>query len=397
MSKCKLNKEELLQLVKDFYTKNNRSPKLKEIRQVNGFPNIKVYYRVFETTTWNDILGLAGLEKNRTTKDIHTKESLKELLVEYYNKYNKVPTSKELGNKIGIPSGIVFYDRFGTQSWNEILDECGLPLNHYQGYTKDSMIDILKGIYTKYGKIPTRYEWDEYKILPNHGQYARVFGSIENACVLAGIIEQPPSKEEKVNNSIYTLKELSKKLNRVPSVWEYEDVLFKQGDKILNRRDVEKHLKLNYSEICSKYIKEYSYINSMAGTMCKDNNGDMCRSIGESDITNFLIHNNIEYVKEYGYKNITGNTKDRRRMDWKIVVDGVDYFIEYFGMYRHNMNKLKTPYVKKAHSKIEDFKKFGVFEFSILIYPEDLKKNKISEIFNNKLNKNYTEYISSDN
>jgi hypothetical protein len=392
MSRCKLSKEELLQLVKDFSIKNGRSPKLKEIKQVNGFPNRKVYYRVFDTTTWNDVLELAGLEKNRNTKGKYNKEDLKGLLVEYYKKHGKVPLSKHITTKSGLPSAVVFYDRFRTQSWNEILSECGLPMNHYQGYTRESMINILKDIYTKYSKIPTYEEWCEYNILPNHGQYARVFGSIENACVIAGLVKEPLSKEVRVENNINLLKSLADSLKCIPNVVEFEKELSLDLYKFIDRRGMERELNLSYGKICDKYLQEYDYRNRFGGKMCRDNNGETCRSTVERDITNFLIYNNIEYVKEYHYKNITKREDDNRRMDWKLTISGVDYYIEYLGMYSHSKNNIVTPYIEKTKSKIEDLKKFKVWDNSLFIYPKDLKKNKISEIFNCKLNSEYKEY-----
>lgn len=397
MATCKLSKEELINLLKEFYDKNRRSPKLKELTFKNGFPSRRVYYRVFETTTWNDILSLAGLEKNRTTKNKYNKEDLKDMLVEYYKKNGQVPTCTELGVNNYFPTAIVFYDRFNTQSWNEILVECGLPMNHYQGYTKENMIDILKDIYAQYSKIPTYEEWCEYKIMPNHGQYARVFGSIENACYLAGLIDRPLSKDEKDNNSINMLEKLAEILERIPTVFEYEKYLSNLELVCSTRRDLEKHLGMSYSDICSKYLEEYEYNHNTIGIYCKDNNGEMCRSTAELQITNFLIHNNIEYIKEYPYKNITNNDKDSRRMDWKVVVNNVDYYVEYFGMYRHNTKKIGDRYRAKTHSKIEDLKKCGVLDRCIFIYPNDLRKKAISEIFNSKLKTNFNEYIYKTN
>lgn len=68
--------------------------------------------------------------------------------------------------------------------------------------------------------------------------------------------------------------------------------------------------------------------NGSFGKICFSKNGDVCFSIQEQIITNFLIDNNVVYEKEKLYQKIV-KTKRKYRMDW--FVDN-SIVVEYFGL-----------------------------------------------------------------
>ena len=95
-------------------------------------------------------------------------------------------------------------------------------------------------------------------------------------------------------------------------------------------------------------------------------NGDICLSMVELMVTDFLIDNNINYCKEELYKDVF-DIQDfgTKRMDWRLIDNTV---IEYFGM----MNNKE--YKEAALEKINLCKKYNIN--LIELYPENIKDLK---------------------
>jgi hypothetical protein len=255
--KFKIEKEDLLQLLQEFYKENNRLPKREEIGEGKVIPSQKVCIRVCKVKTWTEVLKMADVPSGKTMVN-YSKEDLIVLLQNYYIKNGKSPTINDLGRKRNMPSSEYFYVRFRTQSWNEILKEAQVPLNHFEGYTKEFAIEKLKEYYKYLGKIPTREDFKKYSFTPSHIFYNREFGSYENACYIAGLIDKPLTDIERIAISIDNLMLLAKQLNRCPTVYEFES--FKHRG--FSRRILEDKLNLKYNNICRKYIPDYKLNNN---------------------------------------------------------------------------------------------------------------------------------------
>lgn len=98
------------------------------------------------------------------------------------------------------------------------------------------------------------------------------------------------------------------------------------------------------------------------GTQCYSKNHDFCYSIQEQIITDYLIDNNIQYIKEYPYSKIIKNQSVRYVMDWLI---DESIIVEYFGMINDEI------YNKKTKEKIKICKNNNIKMISI--FPKDLK------------------------
>lgn len=359
-------------------------------------------------------------------------------------------------------------------------------------YIKNEMIRL----FNIYGDVPTKRQINENCSF-NAALYHRRFGSVYNACVEYGLVAKKLTTEERIRVSIIELKEMYNKLNKVPTVYEYDSMRM-EG---FARRDLEKNLKLNWNSIITQclgtnpnvkrvelvdksiiinnlrnfeksigrvpYMREirkynigYSYNHilkcmnkntmlevydeigwDVEGTttvsmsdqdmiesyimlfnelgrlpsakdlkdcaytptqttyhhrfggvkkMCEaaginyydhfdsigrgisklDNNGELCRSLPELEITNFLIDEEIEYEKEVPYDEIVDGTN--YRFDWKVTIDGKIYYIEYFGMYakENPTGQMEKRYVKRAKKKIKLIKESGNIDKCIFLFPE---------------------------
>lgn len=179
-----------------------------------------------------------------------TKEDLLDKIREFYEENGKVPHSKEIKN----PTSIVYYDRFGTNKWNEILILAGLSPVHENGYSKEVLIEKLISYCDKLGKIPTRDDFKTYGFSPGHGLYASYFGSYELALEVAGVKEYI-SWNEKSKNSEKMIIELGEKLQRFPTVAEYESQC--KDRNALERRKMEKFYGKKYNDICKQLLPDF--------------------------------------------------------------------------------------------------------------------------------------------
>lgn len=389
----------------------------------------------------------------------------------------------------------------------------GAPISKEEGLNK-----LIK-YFNKLGRIPTKTEFKQNYWTPNYGWYARKYGSMEEACFTAGLIEKPLTEQERIDISIKQLVDLSNKLNKCPTVSDYESLIHKG----YSRRDLEKHLKLKYNDICRKYIPQHSlnvnndytkehmieklteiykklgrspmfnelaqfgiqhgikcivkyfkantyndvikelgwepsysttkakseeqmlnefyeyfqelnrvpyveelntngktatyttyvkyfgsienicelldidfskyYIPNCGFNIVFDDNSDICRSIMEARITNYLIYNKIKYTKEVKYNELL-NTNDNRRFDWKIEYNNNDYYIEYAGLYSNHIKYIGNKYNDKINMKIKDLTESGFIDKCYFIYPSDVKDKTLRQIFESILGVTLKDEIS---
>ena len=120
-------------------------------------------------------------------------------------------------------------------------------------YTEELALEILKDWFNKLGRVPSKKDFKNYNIKPGADYYVEHFHGVINACVKLGLIEKPLTVEERIHTSIKELKELAEKINRVPTLNEYE----RYRNKGYSIFPLQKYLNITYTQICDKYLKEY--------------------------------------------------------------------------------------------------------------------------------------------
>jgi hypothetical protein len=338
-------------------------PSARELRRIKIQPSESWYGKTFGS--YENVLQKIGFTS------ITTNEDLLNILKEFYIKNGVVPATNDMKNVNGLPSPQIYYGRFDTNSWNDILRLAELEPKYIQVYDTEFGLEKLKEYYITYNKILTKEEFKKYNLVPNHSWYCKHFDSYENACFKAGLIDKPLTEKERIDVSINELIKLADKLNRCPVVEEYENL----NHRGFGRRELERKININYADICCKYIPRY--LNSKL----LDNQGKFCRSIPELVISNYLISRDIKFDKETSYSELF--KKDRRRFDWKIYCDNeCIIYVEYFGLYyKGKINKRYSNYVIKADKKIKDLIDIDLEDQCLFIYPEDFKNKSLNEIF----------------
>jgi len=433
--------EELLNILKEFYVKNNRSPTIKDMTNKNGFPSTETYYGRFNTKSWNEILQLAGLELNHFIG--HTKEDALEKLREYHDTYNKILTRDEFREYNLSPSHDYYCKHFDSYenacylagliekpltdeeriniSIEELiklakeLDRCPTVVEYelveHNGFSRRVLEDKLQ---IKYNNICRKYipqyqlnndlDIPKEKILndikdmliENGGAMTfeemkekglpYSYNIFESKChmlfneIISHLGYTPIGTTTIIRNKeemLNDFNELFIKLKRIPYVRELDNIM-----DIASWSTYIKHFD-SIENVCKLLDIDYKkyYKGTGAGKICFDKNGDKCRSFVECVITNFYIDNNLDYKKETSYSEFFGN--DMRRFDWKLLINNTNFYVEYAGMYYPDKTNsdINIRYVNKINNKIKDLKSIGVFDQCLFIYPEDIKAKSLKEIF----------------
>lgn len=423
---------------------------------------------------------------------LYSDRELIDIVIKLNQKLGRPPRKKDMGSVNNAPSVTTYYKRFDTKKWSDILEVCGLKQIWDKGYDESFGLDKLKEYYKEINKVPTYNDFKKYGWIPEFNWYARNFGSYKYACYLAGISQRPLTKEERMIATIDEINDLYIELDKIPTKKEYDkyriegyssnriqdifgtpyttfcstyienyynkyditidkykslisdymskvkrvplceelgytykflitnfnknytEILNEMGlepfqynqisdEKLLEDfyllykklRHVPSYDELDNSEItcngvtynrrfggienvCNilniEYDRHYSF-----GTICHDNNGVLCNSTKERDISNFFIENNIEYEKEVSYSELIDS--DNRKFDWKIRCNNKIYYVEYFGLYFMDKKESRVikSYINKARKKIKDLYKNNVIENCIFIFPDNI--HHLDELF----------------
>ena len=194
-----------------------------------------------------------------------TKEEVIKAIQNFYDENSRTPKRDDFKNKNGLPSITYVRNIFDCTQLDDIFNFCNLVKLELPKIDENWALDTLKEYYTVLGKLPTREDFKNNDWRPFYDYYRRQFGSYEKACFLAKIIEEPLTDEERIEISIKELIKLADKLNKCPTVVEY-DTLTHRG---FGRRVLETKIKIKYNDICRKYIPQYN-LNSIHGEVTKE-------------------------------------------------------------------------------------------------------------------------------
>lgn len=382
-SPLKLKEENVIKECKDIYMKLGRIPTKAEFESMATFS----LHRLNDLGGIREAFKYYGIhdEPIKTEQELIS-ESIDEL-IRISNELGKSPTAHQFEKlrKIGYQRNVL--ERKLGLTWNNVLEKYspfGLNIDRGVTFTKDEVINMLVEFKNKLGRTPKVLEIKKYNV----GCSTK---NILLALKVKTIAEiYPIFGWELYGSDIYitTEKELLDTFerfvlenNRLPLSHEF-------GNNDLFTKSVYLNRYGSIRKLCDKLDIDYKQYrnNCKSGVICYDNNNEMCRSIAEQTISNFMIENKIVFKKETKYKQITLDENDRRRFDWEIQSNGNIYYVEYFGMYRtKSAGKVNIDYMIKIDNKINDLKKFGVVDNCIFIYPKDFYNSKYKNIILDKL------------
>ncbi|MFA7030583.1 MAG: hypothetical protein WC179_09930 [Candidatus Cloacimonadaceae bacterium] len=173
-------KTHLISELHRFVDNEGHIPSAPEMKREWGYPAKNTYARYFGT--WNQALVEAELELHRPT---YTEDDLLDILIDYYDTYNKTPVSSDFTGENGYPSSVTYSEKFG--SWNNALKLAGLDINQIYYYTDEELLDALKNYYLEHNEVPTTYTLVNNPNYPSSRVYIARFGSFNKALSLAGL------------------------------------------------------------------------------------------------------------------------------------------------------------------------------------------------------------------
>ena len=380
----------------------------------------------------------------------YTREQLINILKDYYNDFNEVPSFKKLKKYNYIKSSTPYYDTFGN--FKQALEEANISYDNSKfniNNTKEYWLNIFKEEVNdnliKTGKLLTQEDFKKYEHKISASTISRKLGGLKRAYELININQEEFNKKYLENDMIKKFIEISNILNKTPSSrdldrfsksdskyysakaysfhfggmtkiqqicnlrptrlgWNMDkkemlDLLFKLYEELKTTPTCDDIDCCDYTPCnCSYCCKFGSLKNALLEANIPTNkelitpNGNKALSGYEYKFMLVLEKYNINFKKEEFYKNYIENFNKNYRFDFTINNNGKVFFVEIFGI---TGNKY---YDKKTKEKIKICKKnnLTLIEF----YPNEIGFNSFEEIFkllNEKLNEKGIDELDGTN
>lgn len=160
--------------------RNGGTPRYMDIVEYSDIQQ-RVFLNKFGS--WNKVLKSCGFSLNR---EFRTKEKIKDKIQELHCELGRSPTVSEFDEKYNISTETIQHN---FNSWNDVLEECGLELNQHNP-TKNEIIDEIKKVSKQLDEKPTSQNFTK---LSKYSLYStrKLFGSWNDAVKEAGFEPQP--------------------------------------------------------------------------------------------------------------------------------------------------------------------------------------------------------------
>ena len=185
----KYTKEQLVNIMRNWYKENNKRPRSNEFNSKNNLPSRKTYEKKFNKK-WLDvveeILGEEVQTYNRLDSYNFTDKELLEKIKKEYERINPQDHFEFDKKSKGIPK-ILFLKRRFKKTYTEILFAAGVEPNkiNYLKKTKEEYINLFNTIISKLGYVPSCAEFTEMTGV-NPKCYASKLGTYNDVIISLG-------------------------------------------------------------------------------------------------------------------------------------------------------------------------------------------------------------------
>lgn len=337
---------------------NFDKPNIEDVRRYGGFDKIIEKYNMLSECMYNKLVKSAWEINDTFDEVIRMKQELGRF--PYVREYNK-------NRKIGLAHTNI--ERRFNMTWNDFLIKY-FEKPQYMKYTL-SRNDIKNAVLHLFENGKNTILMKDVANHLNISSTSIVY--ILNGEPFCDILTELGIGLNKSSNMhknkediIAEVKQFYDENHRLPTTYELSDTLsFTYGTMISKCGSLENIcLELNIDAI----RKTFGF-----GSLVYDDNGEMCRSIKEQTISNFLINNNVQFRKEVPYSEIF-NIDCKYRSDWFIEHNDRSYVVEYFGLLG------KERYDKKTKIKTDILNNNLDIATPILISIKDFKNE--ADLFN---------------
>ncbi len=209
MRKKAYSTEELIECLVKLYKTTGKVPTIRSIDSTKGYPIARTIINEFGS--FKNALIEAELfdlieSKHCFNRKQYSKVELLELLVDYVQKYNRIPTAKNNKKEKYLPSTCTYAKYFG--SWNNALYLIGYNPIDSTAKSNEELINKLKELYINLDRVPTTRD------VSNSITYLSRFETWYNALDKAGIPHKTYAKQlnnQEIINEWYKIKNRLKK------------------------------------------------------------------------------------------------------------------------------------------------------------------------------------------
>jgi len=440
MEIIKYSDEELINILKIEYKKSNQIT-VKNFKIKNDLPAYENYISRFGS--WANAKELAGLSRKKSGKIKLTKEEIVYNFKEAVKKNGFIPRVDKLNIKEGFPSRYSIDNYFET--YNDFVIYCGFEYNltHNGKYKDDFLISEIQRFVSEFKKVPVQTDFENLEGYPSRKTFGNHFHNFNEVLILSGYIPLTLTMEEKIdyvakrataeNISILIYKYIDK-YNKIPTQEELikeigyspkEDIkkIFDTWNKCLIKlglplNQISHHedsflesefhrfvkqkgriptlLEFNGSEYPSfwcyqnrfgswnKAVISYGYTPTDANRKYYLDNGEICGSSYEFDISTWLQSNGRIYERDINYIDFIDGYKGKMNCDYKIYYNDKIWYVEMAGFLNSKIDFNKFSSVEKNYFFKLMYKKKILKRQKVnylIIEPNDLKKKTLEEIF----------------
>ncbi len=315
------------------------------------------------------------MDEKRKCSNKYTKDQLLKSIQNFVNEFNRVPISKDFNSLKGYPSRKTFTNHFGN--FNDAVRMAGfnpVGMSHKDNkirYTKDFWIENINRYHEVFNKTPLQREFDEYMGFGTTKYICDTFGGWHNLLSLCGLkthtvmkhtdefLESEFHRFVKEHDRIPRYKEFNN--SEYPSFWCYQ----------------------NRFGSWNKAVEAYGYTPNDVNRKFELEDGEICASSYEFDISNWLKDNEISYIRNVKYKDFIDGYKGKMDCDYKINYKGKTWYVEMAGFLRgtdfSKWSKEEKNYFFKLKYKRKLLKRQDVNY--LIIHANDMKEKCLDDIF----------------
>lgn len=219
--------DELLDTLKEFYNKNGRSPRK---RDIPGNTTICARFG-----SWNEALVSAGIPVN---KRFHVSENeLLDELISFHDKHGRSPSAKDTNEHEELRDMNTYCRGLNCSTWNEVLRKAGLPLNNeiseYSSLDNERLIAVLKQEIKKRGIRDRNGYISRGKDLPSLHTLITRFGNMKKVAEILDLnLRTRQYSDDELREEIRMVEEI---VGHVPSSVEFDKYSSVDSKTIRNR------------------------------------------------------------------------------------------------------------------------------------------------------------------
>lgn len=379
--KNKYNREQLIDGFMEMYYYFNGVPSNSEANRYkkeinNKIPCIRTIINEFSTL--DNLLKELKLIHNKIKNRKYKEEFLLNEIKRFVKEFNRIPISEDFNYLEEYPSRKTFTNNFGT--FNNALMLAGFEPTKLtmkektdKYMNKEYLISKLKRFTRENNKNPKSKYFDcGNEDYPSRGYYKKVFGSWNNALIEAGL----PINQVSHYNDDFLESEFNrfvKEHGRIPIYAEFNNSEYPSFWCYQHRFGS-----------WNKAVAVYGYEPNDKNRKFILDDGEICASSYEFDVSMWLRENNFKYTRNIDYKDFIDGYKGKMNCDYLIDNNGELWYVEVAGFLSgtdfNKFSQEEKNYFFKLKYKRKLLKRQSNLKHKI-IYAYQLKSTPLPELF----------------